>query len=144
MSEKIMFYGSPVCGMVPQVRGILDRAGASYEYVDISRDDEARQRVREINEGLESVPTLEFPDGDTLTEPTLRELEGKLAVLGLEVPPLTRTSQLAPLLESATLRVAAISLALVGLIFREPWIVILGAVILVLSLAIGWWQRVKS
>ena len=86
MSEKIMVYGSPVCGMVPPVRGVLDRAGASYEYVDISRDDVARQRVREINEGIESVPTLEFPDGDTLTEPSLRELEEKLAALCRPAP----------------------------------------------------------
>jgi hypothetical protein len=49
-----------------------------------------------------------------------------------------------PLLKSAPFRVAAVSLALVGLIFREPWIVILGAVILVLSLAAGWWQRAGS
>ena len=67
MSEKIMLYGTPLCGMVPPVRGVLDRAGASYEYIDISQDDVARQRVREINEGLESVPTLEFRFPDICT-----------------------------------------------------------------------------
>ena len=141
MSDKIMVYGSPVCGMVPPVRGVLDRAGASYEYIDISRDAEARQRVREINEGLESVPTLEFPDGSTLTEPTLRELEQKLAALGLQARPLTWSHRLAPLLESPALRVVAIGLALVGLLGREPWLLILGAAILVLSLLAGWWRK---
>ena len=37
MSDKIMLYGSPVCGMVPPVRRVLDRAGASYEYIDIRK-----------------------------------------------------------------------------------------------------------
>jgi mycoredoxin len=141
MSEKIMVYGSPVCGMVPPVRGVLDRAGASYEYIDISRDAEARQRVQVINDGLESVPTLEFPDGSTLTEPSLRELEEKLAALGLQALPQTRSDRLALRLESPALRVVAIGLALVGLLGREPWLLILGAAILVLSLAAGWWRK---
>jgi mycoredoxin len=141
MSEKIMFYGSPVCGMVPPVRGVLDRAGASYEYVDISRDAEALQRVREINEGLESVPTLEFPDGSTLTEPALRELEEKLAALGLQARPQTWSNRLALLLESPAILVVAIGLALVGLLGRQHWLVILGAAILVLSLVAGWWRK---
>jgi mycoredoxin len=141
MSEKIMFYGTPVCGMVPGVRGVLDRAGASYEYVDISRDDEARQRVREINEGLESVPTLEFPDGSTLTEPALRELEEKLAALGLQARPPTWSDRLALLLESPVLLVVAIGLALVGLLGRQPWLIVFGLAILVLSLVAGWWRR---
>jgi mycoredoxin len=143
MSDKIMFYGTPVCGMVPPVRGVLDRAGASYEYVDISRDTEARQRVREINKGVESVPTLEFPDGDTLTEPSLRELEEKLAALGLEAHSQTSSNRLAPLLESPVLLVVAIGLALVGLLGREPWLVILGIVIVALSLVAGWLRKRK-
>ena len=141
MPEKIMLYGTPVCGMVPPVRGVLDRAGASYEYIDISSDAEARQRVREINGGVESVPTLEFADGDTLTEPALRDLEEKLAGMGLRVHSPTSSDRLVLVLESASLRVAAISLALVGLLIREPWIIILGTVILVLSVAVGWWRK---
>ena len=143
MSEKIMFYGTPVCGMVPGVRGVLDRAGASYEYVDISRDDVARQHVREINEGIESVPTLEFPDGDTLTEPSLRELEEKLAALGLQARPQTWSDRLALLLESPAILVVAIGLALVGLLGRRQWLLILGVAIVVLSLVAGWWRKRK-
>lgn len=143
MSEKIMVYGTPMCGMVPPVRAMLDRAGAPYEYVDISRDAEARRRVLEVNEGLESVPTLEFPDGSSLTEPALSELEEKLAALGLQARPLTWSHRLALLLESPALRVVAIGLALVGLLVREPWLLILGAAILVLSLVVGLWRKRK-
>ena len=141
MLEKTVVYGTPVCGMVPQVFSVLDRAQAPYQYVDISKDAEARQRVREINDGFESVPTLEFPDGSTLTEPSLRELETKLADLGLVAPPLSWSDRLALLLESQVLRFVALGLALIGFVARVPWLLIAGLVVLVLSLVVGWWRK---
>ena len=45
----------------------------------------AAARVRAINNGNESVPTLVFPDGSTLTEPTVGELQSKLESLGYKV-----------------------------------------------------------
>ncbi len=141
MAETIVLYGSPNCGFVPSVRNMLEGTGASYQYIDISRDAEARRRVKEINGGFESVPTIEFPDGSTLTEPTARELAEKLATLGLQARPPSWGHRLALLLESPALRIAAISLGLVGLLFRTYWLFILGAAILALSLVIGWWRR---
>jgi len=86
MSEKLIVYGTPVCPMVPPVRGLLSAAQVEYVYVDISQDNAARERVREINAGNESVPTLEFPDGSTLTEPSTSELTARLKTLGYAVP----------------------------------------------------------
>lgn len=71
--------------MVPGVLRILDRSGAAYEYVDIHADVEAREHVRTINQGYESVPTLVFPDGGTLTEPSGRELRQRLLARGYVV-----------------------------------------------------------
>ncbi|MEJ2012665.1 MAG: glutaredoxin domain-containing protein [Anaerolineales bacterium] len=64
------------------MRFALDRAGVKYEYVNIRQDEAARARVRAINAGCESVPTLVFPDGTSLTEPSKEELEQRLASLG--------------------------------------------------------------
>ena len=139
--SDIVLYGSPVCGMVPRVLEVLNRAQASYQYVDISKDAEARERVREINSGFESVPTLEFPDGSTLTEPTLQELEQKLAALGLEIPTSSWSHWLVPLLVSPVLRIVALGSALVGLVVGEAWLLVLGLTVLVLSLAVGWWHK---
>jgi hypothetical protein len=47
---------------------------------------EARERVKTINHGYESVPTLIFPDGSTLTEPSAGELRRKLQGMGYTVP----------------------------------------------------------
>ena len=86
---KVVLYGSPYCGLVPRARRLLERAGAEYEYVDIARYADARARVREINGGYESVPTLAFPDGSTLTEPSAAALTAKLEELGYEFAPST-------------------------------------------------------
>ena len=141
MSEQIVLYGTPACGMVPRVFEVLDRFQASYQYVDISQDAGARERVIEINNGFASVPTLEFPDGSILTEPSQRELEEKLAALGLEAPSLSWSQRLAPFLESPLLRIVALGLALLGLVVGEIWLLALGLAVLILSLAFGWWRK---
>ena len=87
MSRKLLVYGRPGCPMVPYARDYLDRVNISYDYVDIYQDQQARERVRQINRGYESVPTIIFPDGSTLTEPTARELEAKLKEAGIRFSP---------------------------------------------------------
>ncbi len=89
MPDPIILYGTPTCPMIPPVCGRLQPAGANFQYVDISRDGEARARVREINNGNESVPTLVFPDGTTLTEPSEAQLQARLEAEGLTVKPAT-------------------------------------------------------
>lgn len=86
MTDKIIVYGHPTCPMVPPVLGFLSQTDAEYEYVNIRQDETAANHVREINRGYESVPTLIFPDDTTLTEPSIRQLQQKLAELGYHVP----------------------------------------------------------
>ena len=86
MSERIILYGHPFCAMVGPVRGMLERAGVEFEYIDIHQDSAARQRVRAINNGYDSVPTLVFADGSTLTEPSGSALKARLESLGYSVP----------------------------------------------------------
>lgn len=82
----IILYGHGSCPQLPPVLGLLKTARVTYCYVNIHQDDEARRRVREINNGYESVPTLVFPDGSTLTEPSTRELSARLKAFGYRVP----------------------------------------------------------
>lgn len=86
--NEIILYGRPGCPGVPPAKRILEAAGAPYIFVDIYQDAAARRRVQEINDGYESVPTLLFPDGSTLTEPGPGALRAKLAALGYELTPL--------------------------------------------------------
>lgn len=81
-TQTIILYGHAGCPMVAPVKRLLEQVDAPFDYVNIHQDQEARLRVREINRGFESVPTLVFPDGSTLTEPSSRVLSAKLKEMG--------------------------------------------------------------
>lgn len=116
--EPLILYGSPYCSQVYSVRRELDRNAIEYQYIDIREDVSAAERVRQINNGCASVPTLVFPDGTTLTEPSTSELQHKLRTyrMRVESSPLTRT--LSILFEGPTLRLIA-ALFVLGGIFSD-------------------------
>lgn len=88
MAEKILVYGHPACPAVPPVRAMLAHAKVAHAYINIRQDGQAAALVRTINGGHESVPTLVFPDGTTLTEPSTGDLKRKLEAMGYRVGPL--------------------------------------------------------
>lgn len=57
---------------------MLDEQGVEYEVIDIEREPGAVDEVLRLNHGMRSVPTLIFPDGSVLVEPSRRELMAKL------------------------------------------------------------------
>ena len=59
---------------------VLENAGVDYEEIDLDHDPAAVSTVLAINGGYRSVPTILFPDGRVLVEPSSREL---LSALGL-------------------------------------------------------------
>ncbi|MBU6332863.1 MAG: glutathione S-transferase N-terminal domain-containing protein [Chloroflexi bacterium] len=78
-----IMYGTPWCGDCRRSRRLLDQRQVAYQYIDIETDDAARQRVIEINQGNQSVPTIIFPDGSVLVEPSNAVLGAHLDALGL-------------------------------------------------------------
>lgn len=85
MAEKILVYGHAGCPAVPPVTAMLTQAKVPFEYVNIRQQPDGAAQVRAINNGNESVPTLIFPDGSTLTEPSVGELKRKLATMGYRI-----------------------------------------------------------
>ncbi|MEZ4728331.1 MAG: glutaredoxin domain-containing protein [Caldilineaceae bacterium] len=85
MNEKILVYGHPGCPAVPPVTAMLTQAKVAFDYINIRQQPQAAAQVRAINNGNESVPTLVFPDGSTLTEPSASELKRKLEAMGYRV-----------------------------------------------------------
>lgn len=85
LSDKVIVYGHATCPQVGPVRLLLRQSQVAFEYVDIHKDPEAAGRVRAINSGMESVPTLVFADGSTLTEPSASKLKAKLESMGYKV-----------------------------------------------------------
>jgi glutaredoxin len=75
MSETgIVVYGNQHCGGVRRARLFLDQHEIAYRFVDIDQDEEAARHVERLARGYRSVPTLEWPDGSALVEPSEMEL----------------------------------------------------------------------
>jgi mycoredoxin len=58
---------------------VLESRAIAYEYIDIDLAPEAAELVQRLNGGFRTVPTILFPDGRVLVEPTRIELEEALA-----------------------------------------------------------------
>jgi mycoredoxin len=82
VEESVILFGHAGCPSVPLVRAVLESSAVPFHYVDIRRDPAGRGRVINLNGGNESVPTLVFPDGSVLTEPSAKHLCEKLVSLG--------------------------------------------------------------
>ena len=57
----------------------MDREGISYSEVNIEEVPDAAEYVMQVNGGNQTVPTVVFPDGSALTNPTVRQVKEKLA-----------------------------------------------------------------
>ncbi|HSN12882.1 MAG TPA: mycoredoxin [Propionibacteriaceae bacterium] len=69
------------CGYCRRLKSQLDRTGIDYTEVDIETDPEGAELVEHANSGNRTVPTLLFDDGSTLTNPSVRDVEKRLASL---------------------------------------------------------------
>jgi len=78
-SNVVTMYSTIWCGYCHRLRSQLDREGIEYQVVDIENDPAAADLVMKVNGGMQTVPTLVFPDGSALTNPTLTQVKARLA-----------------------------------------------------------------
>jgi mycoredoxin len=76
--EKIRMYGTRWCPDCTRAKQILNKLNIPFEWTDIEQDEAGLAYVVKINKGYKSVPTIVFPDGSILVEPSNAELEKKL------------------------------------------------------------------
>lgn len=76
--STITVYGTNWCGDCKRTRRFLDERGVAYIWIDIDVDPNARKFVEETNHGFRSVPTIIFPDGSFLVEPSNSQVAKKL------------------------------------------------------------------
>lgn len=77
--STVTMYSTVWCGYCRRLKDQMDREGISYEIVDIEHDEAAAELVMSVNGGNQTVPTLVFPDGSALTNPSLQDVKDKLA-----------------------------------------------------------------
>mgnify|MGYP005810499835 CR=1 FL=1 len=79
-NANIIIYGTSWCYATRRARATLDQNNIPYTWIDIDEDLEARKFVESVNHGYRSVPTIVFPDGSILVEPSATELNQKLGL----------------------------------------------------------------
>jgi mycoredoxin len=77
-SDRPIVYTTTWCGYCYRLKRQLDRAGIGVTEVDIERNPAAAVVVEGLNDGDQTVPTVVFPDGSALTNPSMREVTAKL------------------------------------------------------------------
>jgi mycoredoxin len=74
-------YTTTWCGYCFRLKKVLKAEGISFDEVDIEAEPAGAQFVASVNGGNQTVPTLKFADGSTLTNPSGAEVKAKLAKL---------------------------------------------------------------
>jgi mycoredoxin len=78
VADRPIIYTTTWCGYCTRLKRQLERAEIGFTEVDIERSPGAAEVVARLNDGNQAVPTLIFPDGSTLTNPSIREVAAKL------------------------------------------------------------------
>lgn len=75
----LTMYTTTWCGYCVRLKSQLRREGIEFAEVNIESDDAAAELVMSVNGGNQTVPTLVFPNGTALTNPTLAQVKEQLA-----------------------------------------------------------------
>jgi len=81
VSQRVTMYTTQWCGFCRRLKSQLAREGIEVAEVDIERDPAAADYVMSVNGGNQTVPTIVFPDGTALTNPSAAQVRGRLATL---------------------------------------------------------------
>lgn len=76
---SVTMFTTVWCGYCVRLKGQLTRAGVPFTEIDLGASPEHVAFVESVNGGNRTVPTLVFPDGDSATNPTLAEVQERLA-----------------------------------------------------------------
>lgn len=75
---KIRVYGNNWCPDCRRAKEVFKKLNIDFVWFDTDSDVAARKLVMDINNGNCSVPTIVFPDGSIMVEPSSMALATKL------------------------------------------------------------------
>lgn len=76
----IKIFATNWCGDSRRAKRFFEENQVPFEWIDIEQNPEAEAFVKSVNNGYRSVPTIVFPDGSILVEPSTSELREKLKI----------------------------------------------------------------
>ena len=74
---QIVMYTTEYCADCLRAKKFFEENNIVYERIGLEGNPEATEFVRKVNNGSQSVPTIIFPDGSILVEPSWEELKQK-------------------------------------------------------------------
>ncbi|GAC1485739.1 MAG: hypothetical protein NVS1B1_00250 [Candidatus Limnocylindrales bacterium] len=77
---ELKVYGAPWCPDCKRSKKFLAEHRIPMDWIDIDKDRDGRRIVEELQGGGRSIPTIVFPDGSHLIEPSDDELARKLGL----------------------------------------------------------------
>ena len=83
MTQPLTMYTTTWCGYCRRLKSQLAREGIEIIEVDIEREPDAAEYVMSVNGGFQTVPTVLFPDGSTLTNPSARAVRQRMEDLAV-------------------------------------------------------------
>ena len=76
---KIVMYSTQYCSDCLRAKAFFEANDIPYVRILLEDNHEATEFVMKVNRGFRSVPTIIFPDGSVLVEPSWQELQEKTA-----------------------------------------------------------------
>jgi mycoredoxin len=78
---ELTMYTTSWCGFCRNLKSQLSRLGIEMAEVDIERDEAAAEFVMSVNGGNQTVPTVVFPDGSVMVNPSAVQVQQHLAMV---------------------------------------------------------------
>ena len=75
-----IMYSTDWCGYCQRLKAQMTREGIPFTEVNIEANPEAADLVEDVNNGNQTVPTLQFPDGTFATNPSIGQVKAHLGL----------------------------------------------------------------
>jgi mycoredoxin len=80
---EIFMYSTSWCPDCVRAKMMFKRMKVAFTEIDVDKSKEGLDIVMKHNNGVRIVPTIFFPDGSVLVEPSNKELKEKIMALGM-------------------------------------------------------------
>jgi mycoredoxin len=81
MAQPLTMYTTTWCAFCKRLKSQLARDGIEISEVNIEEDPAAADYVMSVNGGNQTVPTVVFPDGSAMTNPSAAQVKQRLQEL---------------------------------------------------------------
>jgi mycoredoxin len=81
VAQPLTMYSTTWCAYCKRLKNQLAAEGIEISEVNIEEDPDAADYVMSVNGGFQTVPTVLFPDGSALTNPSITAVKQRLGEL---------------------------------------------------------------